>query len=159
MNKRWTRTPEQRYFDKVDRRGEDECWPWNAGIKGDGYGSIYWNGRSGHIAHRVGWLLWNGPIPEGLDVCHKCDNPLCHNPKHWFLGTRAENNADKTNKGRQAKGDALRTVRQTKLDWHKVRAIRLSYESSEATQYELAARYGVSQTQIWHVIHHEAWRE
>lgn len=66
-----------------------------------GYGKISFNGRP-IGAHRMAWILTNGPIPDGASVCHRCDNPPCCNPEHLFLGTQDDNMADMNTKGRQS---------------------------------------------------------
>lgn len=67
--------------------------------KRDGYGRIRVDGKS-WLAHRFSWVLANGPIPEGMYVCHRCDNPPCINPEHLFLGTQTDNMRDMAAKGR-----------------------------------------------------------
>ncbi len=74
------------------------CWLWTGAISG-GYGHIGVN-RKIKLVHRVYWEELNGPIPEGMCLCHKCDIPNCVNPKHLFIGTHTENMRDSLNKGR-----------------------------------------------------------
>jgi hypothetical protein len=101
-------TPEQeaRFWSKVYKRGPEECWLWGAGRSGDGYGASVALGREQQTgSHRVAWMIENGPIPNGLCVCHRCDTPLCCNPRHLFLGSSSDNTADRHSKGRDARGD------------------------------------------------------
>jgi HNH endonuclease len=84
------------------------CLEWMKGHDKFGYGFIHHNG--GYMrTHRFIWELINGPIPEGMCVCHTCDNPPCCNIEHLFLGTNADNTADKMAKGRHSNGRAERT--------------------------------------------------
>ena len=77
-----------------------DCWNWTRSKKGKGYGCAWYEGKSWK-ANRLAWTLVNGPIPKGMDVLHKCDNPLCCNPGHLFLGTQSDNCKDMIAKGRQ----------------------------------------------------------
>jgi hypothetical protein len=91
----------ERVLLKLNRiRGHpDQCWPW---WKGTNYGTIR-DGQGGLVgAHRAVWAVLNGPIPECLDVLHRCDNPPCCNPGHLFLGTHSDNMTDMSRKGRGA---------------------------------------------------------
>jgi hypothetical protein len=109
------------------------------------------------LAHRLSWELHRGPIPEGLKVLHSCDNPPCSNPEHLWLGTPAENNADRDRKGRLIvlRGEAQRNARLTAAA---VRDIRTRYARREAKPGALAAEYGMGRSTIWRVIRREAWR-
>ena len=149
------RPESERYWEKVDRSlGADACWPWKAWRFHDGYGGF--RARKTVRAHRFAWELTNGAISDDLCVCHRCDNPPCCNPRHMFLGTQADNAADRDAKGRTAigvnSGAALhpevrpRGERHTsaKLDEQAVRHIRKSDESYAA----LARRFGASPVAI-----------
>jgi hypothetical protein len=90
-----------RFWSKVIK--SDKCWTWTGAInKHTGYGTIGLGRRSGKTrgAHRVSWELAHGPIPEGLYVCHRCDNKRCVRPDHLFLGTAEDNAQDALRKGR-----------------------------------------------------------
>lgn len=109
---------EDRWWQKVAEAGPDECWLWTASTDKNGYGRFQEPTPDGqrHIrAHRWAYLHFVGPIPDGLVVMHRCDNPPCVNPAHLTIGTLIDNNADKVAKGRHARlwGTPLRRSRQT----------------------------------------------
>lgn len=88
------------------------CWLWTAADTGR-YGYFRLDGKVGQRrsigANRAAWLLYRGPIPEGMMVCHTCDTPICVNPDHLFLGTPLDNMLDKVAKGRQVSGQSRKT--------------------------------------------------
>jgi len=90
---------EDRFWSRVTKGSDTECWIWSAGCEGQGYGCFPCNGRNWK-AHRYAWELKNGPIPRGKCVLHRCDNPPCVNEKHLFLGTKKMNTQDMIAKGR-----------------------------------------------------------
>jgi hypothetical protein len=133
----------ERFWAKAAQPAEG-CWEWQAATGPPGYGR-FWMGGQMQLAHRVAWELTHGPIPDGMFVCHRCDNPPCVRPDHLFLGTPHENILDAAAKRRMHKGYVL-----TEDD---VAAIRLSQD----TDRELAARYGVAVGTIGDVLWGRTW--
>lgn len=119
----------QRFWRGVDKRGEDECWEWSRCKNAGGYGIIEVN-KKVLRANRVSWVIENGEIPNGLIVCHKCDNPSCCNPSHLFLGTHFDNAMDRTAKGRGPSNFGNKNPR-AKLNEHSVMLIKLLYRKEK----------------------------
>jgi hypothetical protein len=92
----------EQFWALVDRSGgPDACHPWTGGRSPKGYGVFRIYDRA-QRTHRIAWRLTCGPIPPGISVLHRCDNPPCCNPDHLWLGTNGDNNIDRTQKGRSA---------------------------------------------------------
>jgi hypothetical protein len=160
---------DERFWAKVNKSGPDDCWEWAGYCRPPShYGQVSYKGTL-WSAHRLSWFLTHGPIPDGLWVCHHCDNPRCVNPAHLFLGTPHENFLDAAQKGRMASGPEHGMNRHPERRTHgerngcsrltsgQVLEIR-SLFGNGAGYRELATRYGVSDSCIRSVAHRVTWR-
>lgn len=126
------------FWKRVDQRMPDECWPWTAAADAKkGYGRYTVAGKV-EFAHRVSYALAVGPIPPGLVICHRCDNPPCVNPFHLFLGTKGDNNADAHAKSRLAQDE--RTGRFFNPDGPRPELVLLPTEHGEIRMYRRGCR-------------------
>jgi len=145
---------EERFWGKVKIAGANDCWEWNAGRFGaNGYGSFYKDGKS-TTAHRVAYEISTGQSAKKLDVCHKCDNRMCCNPAHLFLGTPAENVADMIAKGRESRGSSRYNA---VLNEENVTEIRRRLSFGEK-QYLLAKEFNVQPSQICRIWRGTRWK-
>jgi len=145
---------EDRFWEKVEVGGWDDCWEWLGYKKKEGYGTFWFEERSGY-AHRFSWLLYYGPVPSGMCICHHCDNPSCVNPEHLFLGTDKDNSQDAVKKGRMPNGE---THGCSKLTEEKVLQIREEYANMPIrSQRKLARKYKVSQRHIGDIVNRKNW--
>lgn len=142
---KWKRITPANFFDWVDQSGgPDSCWPWLSGESGRGYGRFSRGGKR-RYTHREAYEITNGSVPDGLYVLHKCDNRLCCNPRHLFLGTHLENIADMVSKGRQAKGERNGHAKYTD---EIVAMVIAAYKPGEVTQQEVADRFGMDRSHV-----------
>jgi transposase len=118
---------------------ENDCLVWIGCRTQAGYGLLSVNSKAQYV-HRLTWRIANGPIPEGMCICHHCDNPPCVNVDHLFLGTQADNVADMA-----AKGRASRIARHKKLSKDKVIRMRALFATGNYRRRELATMFGVSE--------------
>lgn len=88
---------------------ETGCWEWVRSRNNSGYGQAYWKKKIAS-AHRTSWQIFNGDIPKNTWVLHKCDNKICVNPEHLWLGSRQDNVDDMCSKGRQYRGGSRRAL-------------------------------------------------
>lgn len=143
----------ERFQENIGKPDENGCWPWIGGGVSRGYGSFVSDSGKRMKVHRYAWELVNGPIPYGLCVLHKCDNPSCVNPHHLFIGTLDENSKDMINKGRSCRGERHPNSKLTENDVASIRTLRdngLSYS-------DLARRFCVNQTAIAKIVKRENW--
>lgn len=120
----------------------DGCWGW-LGFARKGYGSVWHEGRNIR-SNRASWIIHFGEIPDGMRVCHKCDNPSCTNPEHLFLGSDVDNVADRNRKRRDLSKN---------LNEHKVRSIRVDSRPSRA----IASDYGISHNTVNRIKSRLSW--
>jgi DNA-binding XRE family transcriptional regulator len=157
-NKKYQFNDIKRFISKIKINKEKGCWEWTDGLDKDGYGrfTYYNNGKQINCrSHRVAYETCNRElIPEGMCVCHTCDNPSCCNPKHLFLGTKKDNMNDRDNKNRQAKGNKVGTA---KLNWDKVKEIRNLYNNCGYTLESIGVIYNVENPTIGKIIRNETW--
>lgn len=136
----------------------DKCWIWSAYIdRKTGYGYKQWFGVP-TLVHRVSWILSHGEIPDGLFVLHKCDNKICVNPNHLFLGTQLDNMQDMIAKGRKIVSNGERNG-SAKLTRKQVDEIRQWYAQGGATQKEIAVKFGVQRTVVSRIVNKILWKD
>lgn len=142
---------------------EGECLVWTGRTYRRGYGRVRIDGHE-RAVHRVAWMMVHGAIPEGLLVCHRCDNPPCCRVDHLFLGTMLDNARDskakgrtltgKRNKGGAPPGSRCGAAKLTEADIPKIRVLAIEGVS----QREIGRRFGVTQKTIWPIIHRKTWK-
>lgn len=150
---------EERFWEKIDVRGDNDCWEWLACKGRTGYGRIRLpRKRETGNAHRIVYTLTYGNVPRGKIVCHRCGNPSCCNPKHLYAGTFSDNNMDRVRHGKQAgganKGSKHHMAKLKRRDITEIRGLR----ASGSTLPEIAKRYGVGISQIHRIVTRKSWR-
>lgn len=141
----------QAFWSKVDKSaGEQACWIWNGAVTTHGYGCVAHKGRV-LGAHKVAYLISKGDVPQGLQVRHSCDKPLCVNPSHLSIGTLQDNMADKVARGRTQKENPH------KLNLEAAREIRRLRGTSSSG--ELSQRFGVTQSHVFAIWANRIWKE
>lgn len=147
-----------RFWAKVDKRSVGECWEWKAAQFDDGYGAFQWNGKQSR-AHRVSWAIHNPdtPIPAKWQVCHHCDNRLCVNPSHLFLGTQQDNADDMWRKGRYTPRRGIQVPHHI-LSEDQVIEARALYATGEFSQRSLDRLFGTRHGTMHDVLKGKTWR-
>lgn len=157
----------QRFWAKVKIASDmDTCWEWQGNTYPEGYGQFYCQRRK-FRAHRVSWELANSESAGELFVLHSCDNPLCVNPKHLFLGTQKDNMQDMLSKNRQGWKSSNRKPSKprkygqdrtgAKLSNAAVSEIRSDAQSG-LSQRKIARKHGVSQPLICKILNGDGWK-
>jgi|SRR5579872_7013115 len=152
----------ERFWEKVDIRGPNECWPWTGYINTDGYGHYSYSKKDdrvfGEMAHRMA-LRFDGRDSGPLQGCHQCDNPACCNPRHLWVGTAKQNSDDAARKGRLVPGPSLpgESHPNRKLTDQIVRDIRALHEIG-FTQTALAEKFNIDQSSISLIVNRKRWR-
>lgn len=139
-------------FDRLFNKAmiqDSGCWEYSGARQYNGYGAFRFEGRT-IGAHRMAYILCIDDIPEGMLVCHHCDNPPCVNPSHLFLGTEKDNSRDMISKGRQG-GNRILTLEQ-------VNQIRQELSKGQP-MYQIAPKFGVCRVTIFNIKHDITWRQ
>lgn len=142
-----------RFYSKFRFDPSTECWIWTAGKHDGVYGGFQFEVWT--YAHRASWMIHKGPIPENLLVCHHCDNTLCVNPDHLFLGTDQDNTLDCMAKGRYVvmKGESNGCSKLTEKEVLEIRDL-----AKHLTHAELGRRYGVTGEAVSLIVHRKNWK-
>lgn len=159
-NFKLSKASRKRFFERIEKQ-TNGCWIWTGAISDTGYGKACIGHQRTMNAHKLMYLLVKGPVEEGFYVCHTCDNRACVNPEHLFKGSPHDNIHDMITKGR-AKFPNPRYGQlnpSSKLTWKEVRKIRKEYQPGVVTMKELGKKYGVTGTQIRHIVRNIHWIE
>lgn len=153
---------QERFWSKVDKSaGPDGCWIWRGAIKPNGYGKVSIGAAKAsrwYYTHRIAYAMHNVTDPADLFVCHHCDNPVCCNPSHLFLGTDQDNKTDMVRKGRQGAARGVESAN-AKFAPVEVLSIRERYANGGVTCLEIAVEYGVDETTISGLVRGETYKE
>jgi len=145
----------QRFWSKVITK-TNCCWLWSGRKTSSGYGRLMWDGRE-IGAHQISWIIHNGPIPHGLWILHKCDNPSCTNPDHLFAGTHSDNMKDAIVKGRfkfNRKRKFGEDNASHKLSKEQVNEIKILVGNG-LTHQHVANGFGVHQSTVTRIVNGE----
>jgi hypothetical protein len=127
-----------RFWKKVNKKSTDDCWEW---INCKGRYGRFWLGNSTFDAHRISWLINNGQIPSGMEVLHTCDNKICVNPDHLYLGTQSDNNLDRIQRFQGKVAGRPKRFSEDDID-------KIKYLCKHKTQKEVAEIYNTTASTI-----------
>ena len=147
----------ERFWSNVSIKEPLDCWDWQAGLRTQGYGSLYFSCKY-TMSHIVSWTITKGEVPKGLCVLHKCDNKKCVNPAHLFLGTRADNRRDMCKKGRDRYSHKIGELNPRSIFTEaNVIDIRSRYKRGVKTQRMLSIEYKVNRGTIKDLLRGRTW--
>lgn len=149
------RTREERFLEKVSQPG---CRIWLGARNSWGYGTFSMSPGKNINASRAAWLLFKGDIPEGQDVLHTCDNKLCVNVEHMYLGTDVENGRDRAERGQAPKGEKAWNAKLTEALVLEIRSLYRKLGPRQSNVGELAKRYGVNHATLQAVVQRRSWK-
>lgn len=132
------------------------CWEWRGYRQSRGYGMLRVPDLGKQVlVHRLAHELWTGPIPDGLEVLHSCDNPPCMNPAHLSVGTHAKNMGEASERGRMPRGESAPAAKLSAAD---VSAIRAEYAAGGIKQADLGIRYRITDSAVSMIVNHKRWQ-
>jgi hypothetical protein len=134
----------------------DDCWEWSSGLFESGYGQFGISSKIKISAHRFAFQYYNGSIPKGYIICHRCDNKKCCNPNHLFLGTCKDNSEDMVRKGRSIKGEKIHTSILTECDV--IETLTSLYYGNKISYQEFNLKYSVEGRQLKNIVNRITWK-
>lgn len=154
----FTKNEIDRFFSKI-KKLDNNCWEWTSGKYCTGYGMFCARRgkRKTFLAHRISWMIYNNAsILNRVMVCHTCDNRLCVNPEHLYLGTGFDNNRDtiERNRGNRLRGSKCSWARLTDADVIEIRRLK----ALGVRQREIARKYDFDQASISNIVNYKNWK-
>lgn len=155
LNKLLCEETKKRFWEKVDRKGKEECWEWQKDQTDYGYGRMSVDNQV-FLANRLSYIINHEEHPGEEFVLHKCDNPPCVNPHHLYLGDYSDNIKDAYERGRRESLSGNNSPI-AKINSEDAEEIRKMYDGSEMTQKEIGDIYGITARQVSSIVNDEVW--